>query len=366
LTGISIEDNDALSFPGKIAVITSPFLTSEDDYYSPNSLLAKYGPDKIIHVTWPVNFLDRQERMIDIVTGLSADMEIRAMIFNQAVPGCNAAVNKLRERRNDIFIVYCSGHEAANVSYSHANLHLEPNALDMGSEMAMQARKQGAKVFVHYSFPRHMIQPSLSGRRDLVKETCAAEGIQFIDTEIPDPVEEAGLSAARQFIIDDVPRMVAKYGEDTAFFCTNCHLQADLIRAIVASRAIYPQPCCPSPYHGFPQAFGIETGDGLADLNALINEISSIAAEKNMTDRLSTWPVSASMMIANAGAEYAIKWIRGEVPRNRLDDRALEDCMNSYVRGVVGEGVEVTMISYSENGKVYDNIKLVLMSYLDL
>jgi len=84
-----------------------------------------------------------------------------------------------------------------------------------------------------------------------------------------------------------------------------------------------------------------------------------------MTDRLSTWSVSASTMFVNAGAEYAIKRISGKIPANRIDDRVLEDCMYSYIREVVGEGVEVTMTSYSENGVIHENFKLVLMSYLD-
>ena len=358
-------NSQKMSFPGKIAVVTSDFSISEDDFHSPNSLLEKYGTDKIIHVTWPVSFMDEQERMIDLVASLAADPEIKAIIFNQAVPGSNAVVDKLRESRDDVYIVYCTVHEAPSKAASRADLLLMNNDLGMGRELVNQARKQGAKVLVHYSFPRHMSIGIYSSRRDLIRLECLNKGIQFVDAAALDPTGEAGANAAQRFILEDVPRMVAKYGEDTAFFCTNCLLQASLIKAVVNSHAIYPQPCCPSPYHGFPEALGIDTGEGLADLNYVISEACSISAQKKMTDRLSTWPVSASMMFTNAGAEYAIKWIRNEVSKTGIDNKVLANCMSTYIREVVGEESNVFITSHSENGVTYENFKLILMSYLD-
>jgi hypothetical protein len=207
-----------------------------------------------------------------------------------------------------------------------------------------------------------------STQRNLIRETCAAEDIKFIDTAIPDPAEEAGITATQHFLFEDVPKTVSLYGENTAFYSTNCLSQEFLIRAVVNSHSIYPQPCCPSPFHGFPKALGREVDENMPDLNYIISEASRIAAEKSMSDRLSTWPVSASMMFTNAGAEYAIRWINGQVPKNSIDDDVLAKCMSAYVKEVIGEAIEVSMTSYSEgNGSTtYDNIKLFLMSYLDL
>ena len=360
------EKNRSSRFPGKIAIITTIASINEDDYHSAELLVEKYGADKIVHMTGSGSFITDMKKTIDIVAKLEKDREINALIINQALPGANALVRKIKETRADLFIIYCSVHDDFAAAAECANLLFEPNELDMGPEMVRQAKKQGAKTFVHYSFARHMAMKILADRRDLMKKVCEAEGILFIDTTIPDPMKEAGFSVARQFILDDVPRVSSEHGEDTAFFCTNCHLQASLIKAVVDSHAIYPQPCCPSPYHGFPQAFGIDSGGGMSNLNNLITELCNLAAEKKMTDRLSTWPVSASMMFANAGAEYAIKWMNGEVKKNRIDDKVLKELMNSYIKEVIGEGVEVTITSYSENGVVYDNFKLVLMSYLNL
>jgi len=138
-----------------------------------------------------------------------------------------------------------------------------------------------------------------------------------------------------------------------------------LIKAVVDNHAIYPQPCCPSPLHGFPEALGIDKAKGRSDIYYLISEASRIAAEKNMTDRLSTWPISASMMFTNAGAEYAIKWINGEVSKTGIDNQVLMDCMNNYIEDVIGEESCVLLRPYSDGDIIYNNYKQVLMSYLD-
>ena len=357
--------NNDMSFPGKIAVVTAHLSVNEDDYYSAESLIVKYGKEKIIHTTRPYDFIAKNEQMTDIVDEIAADKDVKALMFVQAVPGTNAAVKKLRETRDDVFIVYCAAHEAADEVAKNANLILMVNEIGMGSAMVTQARKQGAKVFVHYSFPRHMAIPGLKKRLDLVQQECLRGDIQFINTVVPDPAGEAGFEGAEKFILNDVKEIVTKYGDETAFFCTNCSLQVPLIKVVVDNHAILPQPCCPSPFHGFPKALGIETSGGHADLNYVINEACRIAAEKNMTDRLSTWPVSAHAMFANAGAEYAIKWINGEVPKTGIDSDILAEAMNKYVKDVIGEASNVYISSYSDESKTYNNYKLVLMSYLD-
>jgi len=359
------ENKNILPFGCKIAVVTCTVSVHEEEFRSAQQLVAKYGAASIVHVTWPENFMAEQEQMIRIFAALAADMQIRVLIITNAVPGTNAAVDRLLETRDDIFIVYCSPQEALSAVAGRAGLMLGINNLGMGSAMVQQAKKQGAKVFIHYSFRRHMAEKLLSGRRDLIRSTCIKENLLFIDAEAPDPTEGSGLANARQFMLEEVPRMVARYGEDTAFFCTNCHLQMPLIKAVVDCHAIYVQPCCPSPYHGFPQALGIDTDKSLADLNYLIGEASRIAEERNMNDRLSTWPVSACMLFMNAGAEYAVKWINEEVPRAGVDDEALADCMNAYVKEVVGEASNVYIRSYSDESITYDNFKQILMSYLD-
>jgi len=348
-------------FPGKIAVVTNTVDQNEEEFRSAEQLIAKYG-NKIVHVTWPVNFMAEQEQMVTTVARLAADKDIKALIINQAVPGSNPAVDKLKETRKDVFIVYCSPQENPPDVAARVNLILMPNEFAMGEPMVQQAQKQGAKKFVHYSFPRHMSQVMLSGRRDRIKQECSRLGLEFIDATAPDPTGDAGVTGAQQFILEDVPKMVARYGKDTAFFSTNCAMQIPLIKAVVDTGAIYPQPCCPSPFHGFPSALGIQA-KGL-DIKYMIAETRKALAAKNELGRLSTWPIPASMMYTVAGAEYAIKWINGQVPKTGIDSKVLAECMSNYIKEVTGEDIKVNMESYSEGGKTFDNFKVLLVDYL--
>lgn len=352
------------SFPGKIAVITNVPTQSEEEFRAAENLKEKYGSDKVIHITWPNNFMSEQEQMISMLASLATINDLKVLVINQAVIGTNIAVDKLKETRNDVFIVYCGAQEATSEIITRADLIMTSDDMGVGTAIVKQAKKQGARVFVHYSFARHLSNELIYSRREIIRRECAREGIQYVEATAPDPLSEAGISGAQQFILEDVPKMVARYGENTAFFNTNCSMQIPLIRAVVDQHAIYPQPCCPSPFHGFPAALSIS--DGVDDISHIVAETRRIAASKNMSGRLSTWPVPSSMMQTAAGAEYAIRWLRGETPRNGIDNKILEDCINSYIMDVTGSPLGITMDSYREQGgKVFDHYKLILMDYLD-
>ena len=353
--------SDSINF--KIAVITLADSHNEEEFSMGKKLAEKYGEDKVVHVACPVNFILEQEKCISSVTDLAKDTEIKILIFPQALPGTNCAVDRFKEKRDDVFVIYGFLHEDVTESAARANLILKVNEEGMGSEMVKQAKKQGAKTFVHYSFPRHMDLKVHSRRRDLISKTCMDEGLHFEDITILDPLGDKGPFVAQQLILDEVPKMVAKFGEDTAFFCSNCRMQAPLIKAVIDNHAIYPQPCCPSPYHGFARALGIE--HSRYDLHNFITEVSRIAEENNMVDRLSTWPVSATMLFVFSGAEYAIKWLNGEIPGTGINKDILMECMNNYIVEVLGEDGFLYMTPYAEEGKVFDNYKCILMSYLD-
>ena len=343
-------------FEGRIAIITNDNTGNDEEYRPAQMAVSKYGEDKVIHTTWPVNFMQEQEQMVKTLLPIAADPTIKALIINQSLPGTTAAVAALRKTRKDIFIVCCTPQENPIDISKLANLILLPDELGTGYTMVEQAAKVGAKVFVHYSFPRHMAQVILSGRREIIKAECARLGIQFVDATAPDPTGEVGVPGAQQFILEDVPNKIAEYGKDTAFFVTNCSMQIPLIKAASDAGAIYPQPCCPSPFHGFPTALGIE--GGTFEMDHIIAETSRILKDKGVSGRFSTWPVPANMAEVYAGVEYAIEWINGNVPKEGLDLDALKVCMKEYT------GTDVSFTAYKENGVTMNNYQLFLMDYL--
>ena len=68
---------------GKVAIVTNTVSQNEEEYRSAETMSQKYG-DRIVHVTWPDNFMTEQEQMITTVSKLAADPEIKAIIINQA------------------------------------------------------------------------------------------------------------------------------------------------------------------------------------------------------------------------------------------------------------------------------------------
>lgn len=343
----------------KIGIMTGTVSQNEEEYRAAESVQQKYGEENVLIMTYPDKFMDEQETTIANLVSMASDPEVKALIIVQAVPGTSAAIEKVKEFRDDLLIIAGVPGEDPKMIADKADIVLAMDELTMGRTIPEQAKKQGAEVFVHYSFPRHMSYALLSARRDLLKETCDEIGLQFVDATAPDPTGDAGVSGAQQFILEDVPRMVEKYGKNTAFFSTNCSMQVPLISAALDEGAIYPQPCCPSPYHGFPSALGIEIPeDKKGDVQFAIDQITAEVAERGGTGRFSTWPVPVAMMFVEGSADYAWEWANGNISE-KVDKEALNAMFNEYA------GVNVTLNELDENGVHYSNYMMTMMDFLD-
>jgi len=343
----------------KIGIMTTTVVQNEEEYRAAENVINEFGEEHVVHMTFPDKFMDEQETTIANMVSMASDPDVKALVIVQAVPGTAAAIDKVKEIRDDLLIIAGVPGEDPSVIASKADIIFQPDELEMGYTIPAQALKQGAKTFIHYTFPRHMAYPLLSARRDIFKEECARLGMEFVDATAPDPTGDAGVSGAQQFILEDVPRMVAKYGKDTAFFSTNCSMQVPLIKSVVDTGAIYPQPCCPSPYHGFPGALGIEIPEEKkGDIDYVVDEITKIMAEKGMTGRTSTWPVPVAMMFVEGGAEYAKNWIEGNT-NGKIDVDKIKEAFKGYA------GVDIAMTTLEEGGEKYDNYFVVIMDFLN-
>src|SRR5690606_27446132 len=157
--------------------------------------------------------------------------------------------------------------------------------------------EMGAKTFIHYSFARHLSYATIAARRELMMQKCEELGIEFVDVTAPDPTGDAGVSGAQQFILEDVRRQIAQYGKHTAFFSTNCSMQEPLILSILEQGAIYPQQCCPSPYHGYPAALNIDVTGHEGDVQYMLDSIDAKLTEAGQEGRMSTWSVPVNMLM---------------------------------------------------------------------
>jgi hypothetical protein len=306
--------------------------------------------------------MEHPEQMIQVLARIGADPDVKALVINQGVTGTLAAVENLLESRPDIFVALIVPQEDPADVAAAASLIVTPDDLSIGPAMIKQAQALGAKTFVHYSFPRHLSVKLIAERLNLMRETCAELGMEFVDAECLDPLSEVGLEAAQRFILEDVPQMVERYGKDTAFFATNCGMQTPLIKSVVEQGAIYPQPCCPSPYHGFPTALGLVSEDYEDEMpppKEMIAETTKILAQNGMLGRVSNWPTPAATINTMAAAEYAIRWINKEVPQEGPPDQAvLAQCIQETT------GVDITLREYNEADGNYPNYQYYLLDYI--
>lgn len=342
----------------KIGILTGTVSQNEEEYRAAENVQKKYGEDRVTIMTYPDKFMDEQDTTIANIMSLASDEKIKAIVICQAVPGVAAGIKKAREIRDDLIFIAGTPGEDPGIISEAADIVMAADELSMGRVVMEQAKKLGAKTFVHYSFPRHMSYPTLSKRRDLLKETAEELGIEFVDATAPDPTGDAGQQGAQQFILEDAPKLITKYGKDTAFFATNCSMQFPLIKSVVEGGAIYPQPCCPSPFHGFPPALGIEVPDEHKhDKDYVIAEVTRIMKEKNMTGRTSTWPVAMNMMFVEAGAEYAIAYAKGAIGKETNMDRLKQELMN-YSKG------DLKITPYDLDGEKYENYLFILVDFV--
>lgn len=342
---------------GKVAIITSTVSASEEEYRSAEDMAKKYG-DRVVHVTWPENAAKEQEQMITVLTKLGADKDVKAIVINQAMPGTNAAVDKLRELRDDILVIYCNFSENPPDVAKRADVALLGDNMRVGAVYPDQAKKLGAKTIVYYSFPRHLSLSIFSVNRDLMKARSEELGIEFVEVTAPDPTGDAGIPGTQQFILEDVPKKVAEYGPDTAFYATNCAMQIPLIQKAVELKAIYVLPCCPSPFHGYPIALGIDLPtEKKGDIEYVVNATREKLKEAGVQGRFSNFPVPGAYMLTVTGIEYAIKYLDGETD-GKFDQDVIKEIMENYA------GVEMSFRKMEDAGKTYDNVLLYLQSFI--
>lgn len=345
----------------KIGIMTATVSQAEEEYRAAESVREKYG-DMIIHQTFPDKANSEQETTISIALAMAADPAIKAIVFNTAMEGTAAAMEKVRDKRKDILLLAGVPSEAPDVITSIADLVFHPDVAQMGTAVALAASKMHAKTLVHYSFPRHMAQPLNIARRANMKAKCEELGITFVDGTSPDPMSDAGIAATQQFILEDVPRKVQKYGKDTAFFGTNAGQQEPMCKAVYESGAIYPMPDNPSVFYAFPGALGITIpADKKGNVEYMKQQISAKLAQKGMNGRMGAWSAPMHTMFINCAVEYAIKYCEGE-----FKDRADLAKFTSVFSDFAGGEVSVRRYTDIKSGKSYNNFFVVLGKFITL
>ncbi len=342
----------------KIGVITGTASQGDEEITQANKMKELYG-DMIVTSTYPDNFTTETETLISNAVAMASDPAVKAIVWCQAVPGTAAAIDKVRETRPDMIFIAGTPGEDPGVINPKADIVLQVDEPGCGVVIPPQAAKQGAKTMIHYSFPRHMSYALIVARHENLKKYCEENGIELVDVTAPDPTGDSGITGAQQFILEDVPRQIEKYGKDTVFFTTNCGMQEPLIRSVFENGAIYTLQCCPSPFHAFPAALNIDMAGHEADVDYMLEQLQAKVTEADMGGRVSTWAVPCNMLFVKAGVEYAKKVLEGKT-EGTLDEQALRDT----IQECAGD-VKMTVNHYvDDNGNEKDNHFLIMADFI--
>ena len=340
----------------KIAIMTGTTSQGEEEYYAARTLMEQH-PDVVIHDTYPDNFSSEVETTISKLISFASDPDVKAIIFVQAVQGATAAFTQIVKDmgRDDILLIAgVPAEDPADIA-AITDIVLANDEIGCGYQVADLSDMWDCDVLVHYSFARHLSYETIVAKRDAMKATAESYGIEFVERDCPDPTGDAGMSGAQAAVLEDIPKVMNEYaGKKVCFYCTNCGLQVALQQAIVNEpNAYYALPCCPSPYHGFQEAFGLTATYG--DVNGAIVNLANYLNEHNAINRFSTWSLPVNMSMINAGYSYACKYIAGET-NGKLDMDVLNACFAEAAGGEIELGTYV-----DASGNSYDNYLLIAL-----
>ena len=340
----------------KIAIMTGTTSQGEEEYYAARTLMEQH-PDVVIHDTYPDNFSSEVETTISKLISFASDPDVKAIIFVQAVQGATAAFTQIAKDmgRDDILLIAgVPAEDPADIA-AITDIVLANDEIGCGYQVADLADMWDCDVLVHYSFARHLSYETIVAKRDAMKATAESYGIEFVERDCPDPTGDAGMSGAQAAVLEDIPKVMNEYaGKKVCFYCTNCGLQVALQQAIVNEpNAYYALPCCPSPYHGFQEAFGLTATYG--DVNGAIVNLANYLNEHDAINRFSTWSLPVNMSMINAGYEYACKYIAGET-NGKLEMAVLNACFAEAAGGEIELGTYV-----DASGNSYDNYLLIAL-----
>lgn len=344
----------------KIAILTSTVTQGEEPYRAAELVAEKY-PGRIVHVTFPDNFTTEQEVALSTILSVGADPDVKALLIAGTPAGFAALIDKLKEQRPDILVWAGSPSDDATVISEAADVVFNTDIPAQGYQLAEAAYEMGATTIVHYSFPRHMSVELLLERRNNMEERALELGMTFIDGTTPDPTSDAGTTGTQQFILEDVPKMIEQYGENTAFFGTNQAQVEPMIKTVLEEGGIFLMPNDPSPFIGYPSALGIEVPEEYqGDFEWMNEQISEKLAEMGMSGRAGNWNISLQILNLQVGAAYAEAFINGETNGEFFD----RDVFERVMKEIAGEDVSIEAYEDPATEQALENYMVVLADFM--
>ncbi len=337
-----------------IGIVTGSVSQSEDDRRGAEAFQAKYGEDRVILATYPDNFTEELETTIQTIVNLSDDEDMKAIIVNQAIPGTTEAFRQIKERRPDIICIAGESHEDLPEIGSAADLVCNNDFVARGYLIIRTAHELGCDTFVHISFPRHLSYETMSRRVAIMKAACEEFGMKFVMESAPDPTTDVGVPGAQAYIAEHVPEWVEKYGQNSAYFCTNDAHTEPLLRGLLENGGYFIEADLPSPLMGYPGALGLDLTEEAGDFEKILAKVESSVVEKGGAGRFGTWAYSYGYTVSAGLAQHAMNVIDGKSELTDIDD--ISKAYEEFSPGAAWNGSNYTN---ADTGVKADNTFLI-------
>lgn len=339
----------------KIGLMISPLATREEYYRTAEMLVEQYGADKFVMDVYPENPQDEQEVTISKSLNIAMDPDVKVMIFDSADIGTIAAVNKIKEERPDLKILFGSLNEDVYEMAKVGDLMLTIDPELYGESVAQMAVDAGAEHFIFYSFARHMSNSMKVRYLEAMKKVCEDNGVAFEQVTMPDPMGDAGITGAQQFMLESIPSLMDQYGtKNIAYFATVSTIQESMLKTIVENGGIYPCHTDPSPFSAFSGALGLEIDDEHKyDAEYVTDLITKKLAEYNMNGRVGGWEKSLVRCEMEFLFQYAMDYCEGKV--NETDGLPDVDEVQKLLNDIYGDTAKFNNCTNDTTGEEYLN-----------
>ncbi|MEN1760556.1 DUF3798 domain-containing protein [Anoxynatronum sibiricum] len=289
----------------KIAIVTPTLSASEDEFRAGQNMVEKY-PDIVKHISLPDNFTTEVETGVSQIVSLADDPEMKAIVIAAGYSGLITGLQQVKEQRPDIITVTAPIWDDPEMMAQYIDINLDTDWGRRGVTIAEKAHQMGAETFIHYSFPTHLGREMISRRKDMMQETCERLGLEFVEVVTPDPQAGDGVAPMLQFLREDLPRQVEKYGPDINIFGTNCPMYDVILDEALKLKFMVAEQCCPTPTQAYPAVMSLEIApEDIANYDKINAMISEKAAAADMTGRLSGWPMPVTIFLPEYAVELA-------------------------------------------------------------
>lgn len=339
----------------KIGIVTPTLSVSEDEFRAGEKMVEKY-PDIVNHITLPENFNAELETGISQILSLADNPEMKAIIVNSGQSGLLPAFEKIKENRPDIFTIATMLDEPELMS-KFVDASFSTDWVRRGRTIPQKAKEMGAKTFIHYSFPTHLAKEVVAARKAEMEKTCKELGLEFVEVITPDPQTGDGPAAMQQFLREDIPRQIKKYGPDTNIFGSNCPMYDVILDEALEKKFTVAEQCCPTPTQAYPTVMNLEIEDeDLGNYDKINEMITEKSKEAGMTGKLSGWAMPSQIYIPEFEVEFAKHIIDNNI---KLDKEVLnKEFLDNFSEKAMGVRADFEPV----NSEVDNYFNLILES----